>query len=132
MVRSTYRSAPVSKLLSAKHRFSSNWSRCRDVATTRLCGTSYDGERSSTIELSNGLQPAGLKAMIAKRVYYSGRVQGVGFRYTAQRVAEGYAVAGFVRNRPDGSVELVAQGEPDQVEAFLRAIRTRLAGYIER
>jgi acylphosphatase len=68
--------------------------------------------------------------MICKHVYYSGRVQGVGFRYTAQHVAAGFAVVGFVRNLPGGSVEMVAQGEADQVEAFLKAVAARLAGYI--
>ena len=69
--------------------------------------------------------------MICKRVTYTGQVQGVGFRYTAQHVAEEFAVGGFVRNLPDGSVELLAQGEPDQVDAFLRALAARMAGYID-
>jgi acylphosphatase len=69
--------------------------------------------------------------MICKRVHYSGRVQGVGFRYTARQIAEGYAVSGHVRNLPDGTVELVAEGETDQVEAFLAAVAQRMAGYIE-
>ena len=70
--------------------------------------------------------------MICKRVYYSGRVQGVGFRYTTQDLAARFAVAGYVRNMPNGSVELAAQGEPAQVEAFLSALSARMAGYIER
>jgi acylphosphatase len=69
--------------------------------------------------------------MICKRVIYTGRVQGVGFRYTAVNVADGYAVAGYVRNLPDGSVELVAEGEPDQVEACLAAVAGRMAGYVK-
>ena len=69
--------------------------------------------------------------MICKRVHYSGSVQGVGFRYTAQGLANGFAVAGYVRNLPDGSVELVAEGEADQVDGFLAAIARRMAGYIE-
>jgi acylphosphatase len=55
----------------------------------------------------------------------------VGFRYTAQRLAQGFAVAGFVRNLQGGDVELVAEGEADQVEAFLAAVARSLAGYIE-
>jgi acylphosphatase len=70
--------------------------------------------------------------MVCKHVVYTGQVQGVGFRYTAQHVAEGFAVAGYVKNLPDGSVELVAQGEADPVDAFLRAISKRMSGYIER
>jgi acylphosphatase len=70
--------------------------------------------------------------MVCKRVYYSGRVQGVGFRYTAQRVAENFAVVGFVRNLPNGAVELMAEGSPEQVDAFLSAVGQSMAGYIEQ
>jgi acylphosphatase len=67
---------------------------------------------------------------VCRRVFYSGRVQGVGFRYTALDLAQGHAVAGFVRNLPDRRVELVAEGEADEVERFLEAVRRQLAGYI--
>jgi acylphosphatase len=69
---------------------------------------------------------------ICKAVRYSGRVQGVGFRYTAQHLAAGFAVAGWVRNCPDGDVELVAEGGADEVERFLAAIAARMAGHIAR
>lgn len=69
---------------------------------------------------------------VCKRVYYSGRVQGVGFRYTAQALAADYPVAGYVRNLPNGDVELVAEGPADQVDAFLAAVAGRMAAYIER
>ncbi len=68
---------------------------------------------------------------ICKQVYYSGRVQGVGFRYTAQHVAQEYDVAGFVRNLPDGRVEVKVEGSPEQVEGFLSALAQRMSGYIE-
>lgn len=55
-------------------------------------------------------------------VYYEGRVQGVGFRFTVQQVAKGYDVSGTVRNVADGRVHLIAQGERDEVEAFLEGI----------
>jgi acylphosphatase len=71
-----------------------------------------------------------INVMIGKRVQYSGRVQGVGFRYTAQNVAEGFAVAGYVRNLPDGDVELVAEGEPAEVDTFLAAIAARLGHHL--
>jgi acylphosphatase len=65
------------------------------------------------------------------QVHYSGRVQGVGFRYGARETACGFEVAGFVRNLYDGRVELVAEGEEEEVKAFLEAIRTgHLGGYI--
>jgi acylphosphatase len=69
---------------------------------------------------------------VCKRVTYSGRVQGVGFRYTAQRLAGGFQVAGYVRNLPDGDVELVAQGPPAEVDAFLAAVARQMADGIER
>jgi acylphosphatase len=72
-------------------------------------------------------------ANIGKRVTYAGRVQGVGFRYTAQQLAAGYPrVAGYVRNLPGGDVELVAEGPADDVDAFLAAVAQRMAGTIER
>src|SRR5262249_40859213 len=69
------------------------------------------------------------RMVICKRVYYSGSVQGVGFRYTAQGLASGFAVAGHVRNLPDGRVELVAEGAADQVDGFLAAIARRMTAH---
>ncbi len=69
--------------------------------------------------------------MTARQVFYEGRVQGVGFRYTVRRIATGFDIAGWVRNLPDGRVELLAAGEPDEVTAFLQAIcDSDLASYI--
>src|SRR5471030_2081507 len=48
------------------------------------------------------------------KVFYSGRVQGVGFRYTARTVAAGFEITGYVRNLPDGRVELVAEGDDSE------------------
>ena len=67
---------------------------------------------------------------VCKRVLYSGRVQGVGFRYTTQALAAGHPIAGYVRNLPSGEVELVVEGEESPVEAFLAAVARRMAGYI--
>jgi acylphosphatase len=64
------------------------------------------------------------------RVYYSGRVQGVGFRFTSARLAERHAVGGFVRNLPDGRVELVAEGNRSAVDQLLAAIQRQMHGYI--
>jgi acylphosphatase len=57
------------------------------------------------------------------QVLYSGRVQGVGFRYQTKRQATGFEVSGTVRNLLDGRVELVAEGERSELEEFRKAIR---------
>jgi acylphosphatase len=61
--------------------------------------------------------------MSAVQVFYEGRVQGVGFRYSIKRIAKGFEVTGWVRNLDDGRVELQADAEPDELRAFLEAIR---------
>lgn len=71
-------------------------------------------------------------ALERRRVHYQGRVQGVGFRFTAARLAPGFDVSGSVRNLPDGRVELEAQGEPDRLGEFLAAIRSELGSKIHR
>ena len=68
---------------------------------------------------------------VCRCVLYSGRVQGVGFRYTAQRVSRDYAIGGYVRNLPDGRVELVAEGLEPEVDTFLHALDRSMAVYIE-
>ena len=65
-----------------------------------------------------------------REVYYRGRVQGVGFRYTTQRIASHLAVTGYVRNLPDGRVLLVAQGQPDELDRLLADVRVKLGRYI--
>ena len=58
--------------------------------------------------------------MIAKHIFYSGRVQGVGFRYATKQLATGYDVSGWVKNLPDGRVEmLVLAQDSEELEAFL-------------
>jgi acylphosphatase len=56
-------------------------------------------------------------------IYYSGRVQGVGFRYTVKILVNGYEATGAVRNLPDGRVELVAEGVRTELEGLLEAVR---------
>jgi acylphosphatase len=56
-------------------------------------------------------------------VFYSGNVQGIGFRYTVKAVANGYEVTGTVRNLADGRVELLAEGASHELEGFRQAIR---------
>ena len=56
------------------------------------------------------------------QIFYSGRVQGVGFRYTVKSVVSGFDVTGTIRNLPDGRVELIAEGAKDELTAFRQAI----------
>lgn len=67
-----------------------------------------------------------------RRIVYSGRVQGVGFRMTARRIARRYQVAGFVRNLRDGTVELVAAGTGGEVDRFLQTVADAMSGCISR
>ncbi len=62
--------------------------------------------------------------MTSRRAVVSGRVQGVGFRFFAERAARELGVRGWVRNLPDGSVETVAEGETDAVDRYLSRLAT--------
>ncbi|MEM7313724.1 MAG: acylphosphatase [Planctomycetota bacterium] len=68
--------------------------------------------------------------MERREVFYSGRVQGVGFRYQTTQVASRFDVVGFVRNLPDGRVHLVAEGQKSELDGFLTAMNEALAAYI--
>jgi len=63
-------------------------------------------------------------------VYYSGSVQGVGFRFTTERIASKLGLKGWVRNIEDGRVELVCEGEESDVDALLTKISEVFADYI--
>jgi len=63
-------------------------------------------------------------------VYYSGSVQGVGFRFTAERLASKLGLKGWVRNVEDGRVELVCEGEGSDIDALLAKLSDVFAGYI--
>ncbi|MHC4462228.1 MAG: acylphosphatase [Planctomycetota bacterium] len=68
--------------------------------------------------------------MIAKHIIFIGRVQGVGFRFTAFRIANRSQLTGFVRNSPDGSVEMLAQGSSDDIDNCIRDIEESFTDYI--
>ncbi len=65
-------------------------------------------------------------------VFFSGHVQGVGFRYTCLQVSKEFEVTGFVSNLADGRVHLEAQGEKCQIEAFIKCIEERMHGHIRK
>jgi acylphosphatase len=65
-------------------------------------------------------------------VFFSGHVQGVGFRYETLRVAHGYEVAGYVRNLPDGRVELEIEGDEVEIDAFVKAVKKHMDGFINK
>jgi acylphosphatase len=79
------------------------------------------------------IQPPTASAVNRRRlnIFYSGRVQGVGFRYAVKTAAAGFEISGIVRNLSDGRVELIAEGTRQELEAFRAAIRNEgLAGFI--
>ena len=65
-------------------------------------------------------------------VCFTGRVQGVGFRYLTLQVAKEYEVSGFVRNLPDGRVQIEAEGAAGEVHDFIAAVQERMTGYIRQ
>jgi len=67
---------------------------------------------------------------VAKKIVFSGRVQGVGFRYTAQRMAQQYELVGFVRNLSNGGVEMFAQGDQRDVNNCIADIERHFEGHI--
>jgi acylphosphatase len=84
------------------------------------------GDRQLAISL-------GMKPLVAKRAFFEGRVQGVGFRFSVKEIAQGFDVAGWVANLPDGRVQLQVQGNPEEVEQFFEAIfQSYLRSHIHR
>jgi len=65
-------------------------------------------------------------------VRYSGRVQGVGFRFTAERLAVDLGLTGWVKNLPDGQVELVCEGKEEELRKFLEKIDNEFSAYIRQ
>jgi acylphosphatase len=64
-------------------------------------------------------------------IIFTGRVQGVGFRATTVSVAQGFAISGWVRNEPDGSVRCVAAGEAVELDRFVDSVKQAMAGYVQ-
>ncbi len=66
------------------------------------------------------------RIMIRLTLHFSGRVQGVGFRYTTVGLSKRFVVTGYVKNMPDGRVRAVVEGEPSEVAAFDDAIHAEM------
>lgn len=75
-------------------------------------------------------QPSSPDETFHLSVCFSGRVQGVGFRYETLQIAKGFDVTGSVRNLPDGRVQLEAEGTEEEVQAFVREVEDQLGPYI--
>ncbi len=69
--------------------------------------------------------------MHRKACYFSGKVQGVGFRYTVKNLAIRYDVRGYVKNLPDGRVELVMEGPDDQMSHLFADVSQKMTGHIQ-
>lgn len=65
-------------------------------------------------------------------VFFSGHVQGVGFRYSVLQVAKEFEVAGYVSNLADGRVQLEVEGSAGDVAAFVEAVYEKMHGYIRK
>ena len=63
-------------------------------------------------------------------IYYSGSVQGVGFRYTAERIANSLSLTGWAKNLRDGRVEIMCEGAEGDIEVFLQKIKNVFRDYI--
>jgi acylphosphatase len=68
----------------------------------------------------------------AKHIVFSGSVQGVGFRFTAMNIANRYHLTGYVRNHPNGSVEMLAQGPAETIDGCIREIEDSFSGYVRQ
>ncbi len=69
-------------------------------------------------------------SQIAKHIIFIGRVQGVGFRFTVFNIANRHELTGFVRNLPNGTVEMLAQGCTETIDDCIRDIEEEFNGYI--
>ncbi|MGD0552605.1 MAG: acylphosphatase [Sedimentisphaerales bacterium] len=68
--------------------------------------------------------------VIAKHIVFSGRIQGVGFRFTALNIANRCGLTGYVRNMPDGDVEMLAQGPAEMIDNCVRDLQDSFVGTI--
>ncbi len=82
--------------------------------------------------LQNDLRRKGFIEMIRACLFFSGRVQGVGFRFTTNEVAKRFAVKGTVENCDDGRVKIIVEAESNEIDRFVEAIKSSMAGKIKQ
>ena len=70
-----------------------------------------------------------IEEQVARQYFFTGRVQGVGFRYTTKQIAMGFDLVGWVRNLADGRVEMRVMGEEAEIEDFVREINDSVLGH---
>jgi acylphosphatase len=83
-----------------------------------------------TTTLPNSANPAHLPVVARRTTHFAGRVQGVGFRYTARNIALQYDVRGYVRNLADGRVELVLEGTEPQIDRVVEELRRKMSCFV--
>ena len=64
-------------------------------------------------------------------VYFTGRVQGIGFRFTCQDIARGMGITGWVKNLPNGRVEITAESDEEKLSEFISRLKTYFSRHIE-
>src|SRR4051794_36575726 len=74
--------------------------------------------------------PSTNQTIVRREIRFSGHVQGVGFRYTTQDIARQFNVRGYVRNLPDGKVELIVEGDEHEIERLIKSIENRMGSFI--
>ncbi len=93
--------------------------------------TLRDAMQSPTVIPANHPSAASHPPVVHRRtVHFSGRVQGVGFRYTARSIALQHDVSGYVRNLPDGRVELVLEGTEVEMDRVLDELRRKMSAFV--
>jgi acylphosphatase len=75
---------------------------------------------------------ASMSGIYHATVFFSGRVQGVGFRYQTLQVAKEFDLSGWVMNLPDGRVQLEVEGAKQEAEEFIAALQERMEGHIRK